>query len=139
MTHSEHKDVYQIIAETVVRSDTQLASEEVKRGAARLDRLHPGWFNKINLRTFQIRNGSECVLGQMYKDEDEYSNESLQKIFRLHLRGKDPNEEDINSRLSKLAVEHGFYSETDSGYTILQAEWEKAIQTRQEEYARLNG
>jgi hypothetical protein len=122
MTVEEHKDIYQEIATTIVNIDSTL-TEPVQAGAARLDRIHPGWADKINLEKFEISSGQQCVIGQLYGD---YDNDNLQKVFRT--RGLGPLEKE--DRLDELATEHGFY-EPDCQYDRLQEDWVKAIAARQ--------
>lgn len=38
----------------------------VAAGAVFLDKHHPGWEQKINLRTLNIQCGTSCILGQLY-------------------------------------------------------------------------
>lgn len=39
---------------------------EVQAGAELLDRVHPGWFEKINVETLDLVECDRCVLGQLY-------------------------------------------------------------------------
>jgi hypothetical protein len=41
----------------------------VLRGAELLDEQYPGWIDKINLGTLNLRSGDNCVLGQVYKPD----------------------------------------------------------------------
>lgn len=41
------------------------AELRVTRGAAYLDELRPGWYNKINVETLTIHDCRECVVGQL--------------------------------------------------------------------------
>jgi hypothetical protein len=40
--------------------------KRVERGMALLDRIAPGWEERIDLRTLDINNGCFCILGQLY-------------------------------------------------------------------------
>lgn len=40
-------------------------AERVARGAALLDEREPGWWQRINVRTLDIRSCKRCVLGQL--------------------------------------------------------------------------
>ncbi len=46
------------------------AAERVKAGAALLDRKRPGWANKVVAETLDMREGEQCVLGQIFGDFD---------------------------------------------------------------------
>lgn len=39
-------------------------SEQIAKGVAWLDENRPGWFNEIDLHTFDMKNSSSCCLGQ---------------------------------------------------------------------------
>ena len=41
----------------------------VRRGARMLDKIEPGWFNRIDLDTFDLSSSCLCVLGQMFEPE----------------------------------------------------------------------
>ena len=41
------------------------ARERVARGAARLDMLKPGWYNRIDVGTLTLHDGCGCVIGQL--------------------------------------------------------------------------
>lgn len=43
-------------------------ARRVRRGIAFLDRVHPGWRNKINPKRLDIASSRDCVLGQLYGD-----------------------------------------------------------------------
>lgn len=40
--------------------------DRVKAGAGWLDEHYPGWHNKVDTFTLTLRNGTSCVLGQVY-------------------------------------------------------------------------
>jgi len=70
------RDRYQIdrvMAETIVAEPETPAEEErdprVQRGVEWLDQHVPDWANLIKLKTFDIGNSSQCVLGQIYQEE----------------------------------------------------------------------
>jgi hypothetical protein len=49
------------------------AAAAVGRGAALLDAKMPGWWHKINLRTLDLANGNQCVLGQVFAEPRQVS------------------------------------------------------------------
>jgi hypothetical protein len=53
------------------------AMEKAQRGAKLLDEMKPDWVQNIRLETLDIRDGSECVLGQIF---GEYS-DGINKIW----------------------------------------------------------
>ena len=44
----------------------QVLKARVERGAALLDAEQPGWCERIDVPTLDMRNGCSCVLGQLY-------------------------------------------------------------------------
>mgnify|MGYP001564744249 FL=1 len=40
----------------------------VERGAEVLDRVYPGWWRKIDLDRLDMKDCSDCLLGQLYGD-----------------------------------------------------------------------
>jgi hypothetical protein len=42
--------------------------ERVARGARWLDEVSPGWRDAMALRTFDLANGCQCVLGQVFAE-----------------------------------------------------------------------
>jgi hypothetical protein len=49
---------------------TEFFADRVKRGASFLDEEKPGWFNLIDLDKLNMGDGSDCVIGQLFKDVD---------------------------------------------------------------------
>lgn len=43
------------------------AQIKVARGATYLDRVRPGWYNEIDVKTLEINDCHECVVGQLTK------------------------------------------------------------------------
>ena len=41
---------------------------EVRRGAALLDKMQPGWAKQINTTTLEMGSSCDCILGQLYGD-----------------------------------------------------------------------
>src|ERR1044072_5674603 len=46
-------------------NDMEIAAK-VEKGAAELDRIFPDWQERINLHRLSLRDGIQCVLGQLY-------------------------------------------------------------------------
>jgi len=42
-------------------------ASRVNAGAEFLDTLEPGWYDRVDLRTLDIRNTYNCILGQLFK------------------------------------------------------------------------
>jgi hypothetical protein len=58
--------------------------ENVKAGAAYLDRAVPDWADKINLENLDLGNGRYCILGQLgpcYLDSPHYLNLGYKKCI----------------------------------------------------------
>lgn len=43
----------------------------VKKGAALLDSILPGWYKKVRLNRLQMHSGSQCMLGQLFGHDVE--------------------------------------------------------------------
>ncbi len=41
-------------------------TRKVNAGVKLLNRRNPGWYNKVKLTTLSLRNGKNCILGQLY-------------------------------------------------------------------------
>lgn len=48
--------------------------EEVRRGIAWMDEWVPDWRESINRENLDMRNGADCILGQVFGDYDEAVN-----------------------------------------------------------------
>ena len=48
-----------------------IAARRVRRGAELLDRVHPGWREKIQIDTLDISSTRHCILGQLYGSYSE--------------------------------------------------------------------
>jgi hypothetical protein len=42
-------------------------TERVAAGAAYLDEREPGWWQRVDIRTFDITSPCKCILGQVYR------------------------------------------------------------------------
>lgn len=51
--------------------------ERVVKGATLLDEMEPGWYQKIDLVTLNLRNCFSCVIGQVY---GEYTENNLTRL-----------------------------------------------------------
>lgn len=48
-------------------------ADRVKRGAAFMDKILPGWHRKVNLKKLQMENSAMCLLGQTFGVHHEES------------------------------------------------------------------
>jgi len=100
----------------------------VRRGVKLLDSIKPNWFKKINLKEFDLGDGSMCVLGQVYGDFTAAVNDiatdavkNLAKRTKLVFQDEpilDP-------------VYYGFDRSSAAGYEDLAHEWQLVIAKRQ--------
>lgn len=90
--------------------------EKVKRGMALLDRIQPGWQDRIDLQTLRISHPLVCVLGQLYGEFDGATRD---------IWGSD----DAAYRLA-MAQSHGFDRSVGSEYAELTDVWQLAIMMR---------
>jgi hypothetical protein len=103
-------------------------AERVSAGIALLDEKAPGWRDKINLATLNIRNTRECILGQVFKTgEDSWQSGYDAGCEILGLEGCS-----CCSGTAELApVTYGFdadFSEdVDVEFDELQTEWERQL------------
>lgn len=86
-------------------------TENIKRGAALLDKERPGWRDEINLATLDLADDCYCVLGQIF---GRYSS-GLFAIWgierRIHCS------EWAGSSDLQTVVDHGFSIEPDLEYS----------------------
>lgn len=87
--------------------------QRVERGAALLDKRHPEWCKRIDLVKLNMRDGHQCVLGQVY---GHFGN----GLTELHIQ----------------AWRYGFIPTTksiadeNSDYARLKPLWRKAVEAR---------
>lgn len=84
-------------------------------GADLLDRVRPGWADKIDVETLDLSSCTRCVLGQMYGDYDI----GLRALWPVGLGG-----------LLGFAQRHGFVPYSPGRGAELQAEWTELIRER---------
>lgn len=93
--------------------------EVVKRGAQYLDKTDPGWENKINLDTLNLRNCHVCILGQLDSD------------FWEEIKRRDMTFDD--------AAEYGFAIhlwDSNKNWDLLTEEWKKVIVQKRRNYSK---
>lgn len=56
------------VAQQARRVTFQRAEQRVRRGAAYLDDVDPGWFRRVHAATLELDSGNACVLGQLHGD-----------------------------------------------------------------------
>ena len=84
----------------------------VDKGEAWLDKNKPGWWEKVDLKGFQMHSSCLCVLGQL----------SPQANWLVILRRHNLTMAD--------SVAMGFDAEDGESYPALTAEWKKRIKAR---------
>jgi hypothetical protein len=80
-------------------------SSRVAQGVALLDQVRPGWVDRIDLETLNIRNPYKCVLGQVFGNY-------WYAIDRFSIG---------------LGESHGFFSFGGAEMAELTAEWRRVI------------
>lgn len=93
---------------------------EIKSGIEWLNKYFPGWFNHVQVDRLDMRNGSHCVIGQVFR-----------KFFDTDFRGlKDP----IwcrNNNVPLLSIDEiwglGFQTMGGVFYQVLTREWKEKI------------
>lgn len=107
------------------RDYDELVMERVKAGIALLEREHgPDWVDKIDLKSLDLKEGSACVLGQVYADaaseldEDGYAWGNGYEYATLS--GK------VEGLCDENDADFGFYTDDDE-WEPLQRAWEAAL------------
>lgn len=80
----------------------------------RLDKINPGWYNKINLKTLWIGSPSDCVLGQLYG----YDRQAPKQLWM---------------ECKAFGSYEGAYARDGFSTSIATEAWKKAIGKRQEQ------
>lgn len=96
---------------------TGAVEARVARGAAWLDKNEPGWEGRIDLAKLNLANGCRCVLGQLKGD-------FTIALGILFGETWDPAGE------TRWAVAHGFVTEEDNEYPLLDEAWISLIKER---------
>lgn len=83
MTYEQERTEGQRIVDAEVK-------ENVLRGLAWLEKTHgPGWEDKIDLATLDLRYGQNCVLGQVYgRDDGFFDEDGKSYISGYHYAGE---------------------------------------------------
>jgi len=114
----QNRHTRQITAEQV--------GERVRRGAAYLDEVDPGWHRRIDAAALELGSGRHCILGQLHGE------------FRLGLGRSHLITMSSAPRASLSPVSYGFkcvdgvpeaWQERD--YELLNEAWREAVRTRQ--------
>lgn len=100
--------------------------ERVKNGIAFLEKQHgPDWVNLIDLSTLRLDDGSACVLGQVYEDHSEYSDDWTGYGYAIQTF------KELQSFPERVA--HGFTTQdtnsysNSNGWNALQQAWEDVL------------
>jgi hypothetical protein len=101
--------------------------ERVRRGAAYLDDVDPGWYRRVDSETLELGDGRHCILGQLHGE------------FRLGLGRSHLITMSSAPRASLSPVSYGFkcvegvpeaWQARD--YELLNEAWKDAVRIRQE-------
>lgn len=104
-------------------------AENAARGARLLDKKCPGWYDKVDLSSLDMRSLCNCMLGQLYGD-------FMKGVDRVCDSKLPPYPDASKSRLrfeyifGFEAVPHGIKGPNDD--LRLRREWEKIILARRE-------
>lgn len=99
--------------------------EAVDRGIEYLNRIHPGWKQKINLEDLDMSNCKECVMGQVFGDYylcDKYL-QQLDKNFKISRDGDDGDDE-----FDEWAATRGFMLGVNGTWEELVEIWKEKLQ-----------
>jgi len=97
-------------------------AERVERGAALLDGQHPGWYRRIDLARLDLKDGCNCVVGQLGQVSRDDGERYLEEVAALGIS-------DV-----KGEVAHGFEAEWPArirdDYEPLTQAWRELITAR---------
>lgn len=112
-------------ARRVRRISPEHAHDRVRRGAAYLDDVDPGWYRRVDPTTLELSSGSSCILGQLHGD------------FRMGLSRSHLINLSSAPRASLSPVSYGFQcvsgvddAAQDRDYTYLNQAWQEAVRQR---------
>jgi hypothetical protein len=103
---------------------TETAADNVRRGAELLDRVQPGWADRIDLDRLDLGSDCECVLGQLYGGPDDDEDPS-------YLVGR----RTLGLTTTEAAAEYGFtvdYSGDPWSWAELDRLWMAEIRARRD-------
>lgn len=100
----------------------EFAVARVARGVAHLDRVRPGWFNRIDVGTLTLNSYDSCVMAQSYSRDyaDACRSAGIQHLSR------DGDDDAIETQAQAL----GFFGAADASFEDLQDAWIAAIADR---------
>lgn len=102
--------------------ETPLIRERVERGIAYLDRMTPGWDQRIDLEMLDMNSCTRCVLGQLYGDYEH-------GLTKIGLRA--PYAAWMEAESTKAAVNYGFFTRRGiSRWDRLTELWRELLQAR---------
>ena len=108
---------------------TDAIAERAKRGAELMDKLRPGWANRINVQILDMNSCSRCILGQLYKDYFE----GLKRTFGTE--GFNPFSSHLEENYGFLAdyrITGGMSAKNTEYYELLAEAWKEEINKRLE-------
>lgn len=97
---------------------------KISRGRDMLDTYMPNWATKINLDTFDISDCGNCIVGQLFPNDDSYFERSVLAMWEAF--DIEPDEGDAYG----WATEHGFDVCHELSEEMLQESWILAIKLR---------
>jgi hypothetical protein len=100
---------------------TKTAEARVAKGAAYLDRVRPGWFNRIDVGTLTLQSPKSCVMAQSY--DCEYCHACRSAGIQFLSRD---GEDDVETQAQTL----GFFGAADASFEDLQDAWIDAVAQR---------
>ena len=102
------------------------ACERATRGAAYLDEVDPGWYERLNSDALQLASGKACVLGQLHGDFRMGLGRSA--LFNM---GSAPRASLSPVRLGFLCVQGLSETQTEEDYAYLNRAWLDEVRHRQ--------
>jgi hypothetical protein len=107
-------------------------AERVARGAALLDDNRPGWWQdpRLDAATIDSISTCDCVLGQLFDDEDEEEDDVLASDGYWVALEELGLGHSADEAVEGSAGWYGFASRTISDYRPLDAAWRELIEAR---------
>ena len=114
------------------------ARTRVARGAAHLDAVRPGWFNRIDVGTLTLRDPCNCIVGQLCRTDEESFYPGVLS-FGIALPPHETNQFGAQPQRNRIVAEYGFdllyseyddYTNTSAKFRPLQDAWIEAIADR---------
>lgn len=105
--------------------------EEVARGVALLDELKPGWRNLVNPDELEMQNGDDCILGQVFREDNDDDYHWGENGYRRGLRLLGLTESITHENNGMTSERHGFVTNWEDDrpnrWQILRAAWDEVL------------